>query len=93
MSARDRNPPETPEGPAWELFIKIRRLEEKDEQGRGSNEPLGRVCSTFMPNALRLRPAAKDRRRCGGAALRLSRWADREPRWRRRGFSLPPNLS
>jgi len=41
MSARDRNPPETPEGPAWELFMEIRRLEEKDEQGRSSNEPLG----------------------------------------------------
>jgi len=40
MSARDRNPPETPEGAAWELFMEIRRLEEKDEQGRGSNEPL-----------------------------------------------------
>jgi hypothetical protein len=33
-------PPETPEGAAWELFMEIRRLEEKDAQGRGSNEPL-----------------------------------------------------
>jgi hypothetical protein len=40
MSTRDRNPPETPEGAAWELFMEIRRLEEKDEQAGGNNEPL-----------------------------------------------------
>ena len=38
MSARDRNPPETPEAVALALFMEIRRLEENDEQARGSNE-------------------------------------------------------
>ena len=29
-----RNPPETPEGAAWELFLEIQRAEEKEAQGR-----------------------------------------------------------
>jgi hypothetical protein len=37
MSARNR--PRRRKA-AWELFMEIRRLEEKDAQGRGSNEPL-----------------------------------------------------
>jgi hypothetical protein len=36
MSARDRHPPDTPEGAAWELFKEILRAEE--EAGHGSNE-------------------------------------------------------
>ena len=34
----NRNPPETPEGVAWELFLEIRSVEEK--AGRRSNQPL-----------------------------------------------------
>jgi hypothetical protein len=37
MSANHRNPLETPEGAAWELFMEIRRAEEKDGPARGSN--------------------------------------------------------
>jgi hypothetical protein len=36
MSADNRNPPETPEGAAWELFKEILRAE--NEAGHGSNE-------------------------------------------------------
>ena len=69
MNARDRNPPETPEAAAWELFMEIRRLEEKDEPARGSNEPLrARLLDLY---AECLTAARGDRHRdTTGAALR-----------------------
>ena len=35
MNADPRNPPETPQGAAWELFLEIQRAEEKEAQGPG----------------------------------------------------------
>jgi hypothetical protein len=41
LTVYHRGPPETPEGAAWELFMEIRREEEKAGQPRGrSNRTL-----------------------------------------------------
>jgi hypothetical protein len=46
MSADNRNPPETPEAAAWELFQEIRRAEEAG-QDRSNTTPRARLLSLY----------------------------------------------
>ena len=62
-----RNPPETPEGAAWELFMEIRRAEEKEGQARGrSNRTLRAEMLDLYHECL---IAARGSRESGGAFL------------------------
>ena len=55
MSADRTPPPETPEGPAWELFMEIRRAEEKERQprGRGNRRPRDELLDLYPARGAR----------------------------------------
>ena len=66
MRARDRNPPETPEGAAWELFMEIREAEEKEDSRRRNKRP---VRTEMLELYVECLMAARGERRDVGATV------------------------
>ena len=64
MSTRDRNPPETPEGAAWELFMEIRRADEEERNGTHLTSPIrARLLNLYTECLATVSGRARERQR------------------------------